>query len=109
MDCDRTTPSCLKCVARGIKCSGLGIRYRFREDVKGGVENDICRGQEYYATASEAVERHERGNSISMSPSEVMEPWELYCLSYCKSVSDRLSLANLLNLDIHCIGAGCSE
>lgn len=27
--CDRTQPSCGKCVSRGILCSGFGVRYRF--------------------------------------------------------------------------------
>ncbi|KAL3418613.1 hypothetical protein PVAG01_10329 [Phlyctema vagabunda] len=29
IDCDRTEPTCLKCTAKGLTCSGLGIRYRF--------------------------------------------------------------------------------
>lgn len=31
--CDRTQPQCAKCLARGLACSGLGIRYRFNHDV----------------------------------------------------------------------------
>lgn len=33
IDCDRTEPVCSKCVGRGLQCSGLGVRYRFRSDV----------------------------------------------------------------------------
>ena len=33
INCDRGQPECSKCVARGIQCSGLGIRYRFNHDV----------------------------------------------------------------------------
>jgi hypothetical protein len=31
--CDRAQPQCAKCVAKGLSCSGLGIRYRFNDDV----------------------------------------------------------------------------
>lgn len=31
IDCDRTEPQCLKCEARGYKCPGFGIRYRFMQ------------------------------------------------------------------------------
>lgn len=31
--CDRAQPECAKCVAKGLSCSGLGIRYRFNNDV----------------------------------------------------------------------------
>lgn len=31
--CDRGEPSCAKCIAKDIPCSGLGIRYRFNDDV----------------------------------------------------------------------------
>ncbi|KAJ3461958.1 hypothetical protein MRS44_010511 [Fusarium solani] len=33
IDCDRNEPECYKCRAKGVKCSGLGIRYRFNEGV----------------------------------------------------------------------------
>ncbi|KAI5461518.1 hypothetical protein BGZ63DRAFT_414236 [Mariannaea sp. PMI_226] len=33
IDCDREEPSCQKCRAKNIKCSGLGIRYRFNQGV----------------------------------------------------------------------------
>ncbi|EXJ55454.1 hypothetical protein A1O7_08381 [Cladophialophora yegresii CBS 114405] len=33
IDCDRTQPSCAKCVAKGLNCSGLGLRYRFVDDI----------------------------------------------------------------------------
>ncbi|RAL12603.1 Zn(II)2Cys6 transcription factor [Aspergillus homomorphus CBS 101889] len=29
--CDRKEPACGKCIAKGISCSGLGVRFRFRE------------------------------------------------------------------------------
>ncbi|KAB8271335.1 hypothetical protein BDV30DRAFT_149298 [Aspergillus minisclerotigenes] len=29
--CDRVQPCCGKCASRGIPCSGLGVRYRFRD------------------------------------------------------------------------------
>lgn len=31
--CDRAQPQCGKCEAKGLSCSGLGIRYRFNDDV----------------------------------------------------------------------------
>ncbi|KAF4470556.1 acriflavine sensitivity control acr-2 [Fusarium albosuccineum] len=31
--CDRTEPSCNKCISRGLNCSGLGIRHRFNKGV----------------------------------------------------------------------------
>ncbi|KAE8351220.1 hypothetical protein BDV28DRAFT_23658 [Aspergillus coremiiformis] len=34
--CDRTQPCCGKCASRGIPCSGLGVRYRFRDGVTSG-------------------------------------------------------------------------
>ncbi|CZR38317.1 uncharacterized protein FPRO_06492 [Fusarium proliferatum ET1] len=33
IDCDRTEPTCGKCSAKGIKCSGLGLRYRFNDGI----------------------------------------------------------------------------
>ncbi|KAF9891551.1 hypothetical protein FE257_004018 [Aspergillus nanangensis] len=33
IDCDRQPPSCQKCTLKGLKCSGMGIRYRFTEGV----------------------------------------------------------------------------
>lgn len=32
MHCDRREPGCEKCEQKRIKCSGLGVRYRFRDD-----------------------------------------------------------------------------
>lgn len=29
IDCDRGQPACIKCVSKGLLCSGLGVRYRF--------------------------------------------------------------------------------
>ncbi|KAE8408782.1 hypothetical protein BDV37DRAFT_278787 [Aspergillus pseudonomiae] len=37
--CDRVQPHCGKCASRGILCSGLGIRYRFRD---GGNQGKIA-------------------------------------------------------------------
>ncbi|KAF5001961.1 hypothetical protein FDECE_10763 [Fusarium decemcellulare] len=33
IDCDRKEPECYKCLLKGLKCSGLGIRYRFNDGV----------------------------------------------------------------------------
>ncbi|CAJ0551264.1 Ff.00g111940.m01.CDS01 [Fusarium sp. VM40] len=33
IDCDREEPACGKCCAKGIKCSGLGLRYRFNDGI----------------------------------------------------------------------------
>lgn len=33
IDCDRQEPECVKCVTKGIKCSGLGLRYRFNDGI----------------------------------------------------------------------------
>jgi hypothetical protein len=33
IDCDRKEPECAKCIAKGIKCSGLGLRYRFNDGI----------------------------------------------------------------------------
>ena len=33
IDCDRKEPECAKCVAKGVKCSGLGLRYRFNDGI----------------------------------------------------------------------------
>ncbi|KAM5348609.1 hypothetical protein ACJ41O_008433 [Fusarium nematophilum] len=33
IDCDRNEPECQKCRVKGLKCSGLGIRYRFNDGV----------------------------------------------------------------------------
>ncbi|KAH7268943.1 hypothetical protein B0J15DRAFT_391281 [Fusarium solani] len=33
VSCDRGTPECRKCIAKGLKCSGLGIRHRFSNGV----------------------------------------------------------------------------
>ncbi|KAM6508240.1 hypothetical protein FALCPG4_018121 [Fusarium falciforme] len=33
INCDRGTPQCRKCIAKGLKCSGLGIRHRFSNGV----------------------------------------------------------------------------
>ncbi|KAH7141563.1 hypothetical protein B0J13DRAFT_445683 [Dactylonectria estremocensis] len=33
VNCDRGTPECRKCIAKGLKCSGLGIRHRFSTGV----------------------------------------------------------------------------
>lgn len=30
--CDRMQPSCGKCVSKGFMCSGIGVRYRFRDE-----------------------------------------------------------------------------
>lgn len=32
--CDRKEPACEKCIAKGISCSGLGMRFRFRDASK---------------------------------------------------------------------------
>ncbi|KOC17346.1 hypothetical protein AFLA70_297g001341 [Aspergillus flavus AF70] len=37
--CDRVQPCCGKCASRGIPCSGLGVRYRFRD---GGSQGKIA-------------------------------------------------------------------
>lgn len=34
--CDRAQPRCGKCMSRGIPCSGLGVRYRFRDGATKG-------------------------------------------------------------------------
>lgn len=31
--CDRGQPECQKCISKGVKCSGLGIRHRFNKGV----------------------------------------------------------------------------
>lgn len=31
--CDETEPQCLKCVKKGLQCSGMGLRYRFNDGV----------------------------------------------------------------------------
>jgi hypothetical protein len=31
--CDNAQPTCLKCASRGIRCSGYGVRYRFKADL----------------------------------------------------------------------------
>ncbi|KAF5662540.1 acriflavine sensitivity control acr-2 [Fusarium heterosporum] len=33
IDCDRKEPACGKCSSKGIKCSGLGLRYRFNDGI----------------------------------------------------------------------------
>ncbi|EEU33678.1 uncharacterized protein NECHADRAFT_56269 [Fusarium vanettenii 77-13-4] len=33
VNCDRGTPECRKCIAKGLKCSGLGVRHRFSNGV----------------------------------------------------------------------------
>ncbi|GKU21048.1 unnamed protein product [Fusarium langsethiae] len=33
IDCDRQEPECVKCITKGIKCSGLGLRYRFNDGI----------------------------------------------------------------------------
>ncbi|KAJ4018380.1 hypothetical protein NW752_005495 [Fusarium irregulare] len=33
IDCDRKEPECAKCVAKGVRCSGLGLRYRFNDGI----------------------------------------------------------------------------
>ncbi|RFN44289.1 acriflavine sensitivity control protein acr-2 [Fusarium flagelliforme] len=33
IDCDRKEPGCAKCADKGIKCSGLGLRYRFNDGI----------------------------------------------------------------------------
>ncbi|RGP71278.1 acriflavine sensitivity control acr-2 [Fusarium sporotrichioides] len=33
IDCDRQEPECAKCIIKGIKCSGLGLRYRFNDGI----------------------------------------------------------------------------
>ncbi|KAI1039155.1 hypothetical protein LB505_007554 [Fusarium chuoi] len=41
IDCDRTEPTCGKCSAKGIKCSGLGLRYRFNDGIA-ALSNNIA-------------------------------------------------------------------
>lgn len=31
--CDQTEPQCLKCAAKGLECSGNGVRYRFNDGI----------------------------------------------------------------------------
>lgn len=31
--CDQTEPQCLKCAAKGLECSGNGLRYRFNDGI----------------------------------------------------------------------------
>ncbi|KAG7405531.1 Acriflavine sensitivity control protein acr-2 [Fusarium oxysporum f. sp. rapae] len=33
LNCDRGVPECQKCIKKGVKCSGLGIRHRFSDGV----------------------------------------------------------------------------
>ncbi|RMJ03414.1 hypothetical protein CDV36_015068 [Fusarium kuroshium] len=33
INCDRGSPECRKCIAKGVKCSGLGVRHRFSNGV----------------------------------------------------------------------------
>ncbi|KAL5365319.1 hypothetical protein BJX96DRAFT_181522 [Aspergillus floccosus] len=33
VSCDRTSPQCMKCVSKGLQCSGLDLRFRFAEGV----------------------------------------------------------------------------
>ncbi|KAF4471072.1 acriflavine sensitivity control acr-2 [Fusarium albosuccineum] len=33
VSCDRTEPHCQKCISKGLKCSGLDIRYRFTNGI----------------------------------------------------------------------------
>lgn len=33
IDCDRQEPECFKCLSRALKCSGLGVRYRFNNGI----------------------------------------------------------------------------
>lgn len=45
--CDRAQPRCGKCEAKGLSCSGLGIRYRFNDDVIRRSTHDDPRGRQW--------------------------------------------------------------
>jgi hypothetical protein len=47
--CDRTQPSCGKCVSKGILCSGFGVRYKFCD----GSERMRGRGRMGYSEVSD--------------------------------------------------------
>lgn len=74
--CDRTQPSCGKCVSKGILCSGFGVRYRFCD----GSERLKGRAPMEYPEASDALDSSgslmssaayiDRGASIELSRSE---------------------------------------
>ncbi|KAH7154665.1 hypothetical protein DER46DRAFT_628499 [Fusarium sp. MPI-SDFR-AT-0072] len=42
LNCDRGVPECQKCIKKGVKCSGLGIRHRFCDGVASRVSENIA-------------------------------------------------------------------
>ncbi|KAF2156499.1 hypothetical protein K461DRAFT_97047 [Myriangium duriaei CBS 260.36] len=56
--CDRTEPSCNKCVARGLQCTGLGLRIKFsygESDAKASASGIL----------PNALEKEQKGNGAS--------------------------------------------
>lgn len=66
--CDRSGPSCAKCIAKGIRCSGLGLRYRFNDDVVSKGRNSKNREPDSYkpnATSNTKTSRPEADEPAS--------------------------------------------
>lgn len=53
INCDRGEPECAKCISKGVACSGIGPRYRFRNGLaakRKGVplRNRLARSSDHY-------------------------------------------------------------
>lgn len=65
IDCDRAEPSCKKCLDRNLHCSGLGIRYRFADDVT--AKNKTCQRWCLHSQQADECSNHEKFEASTLT------------------------------------------
>ncbi|RDW90742.1 Zn(II)2Cys6 transcription factor [Aspergillus mulundensis] len=87
VSCDRNQPTCHKCAHRGLKCSGLGLRYRFEADVGARgkrVEKTLAACMDASPEATPHCQASE-SSITNLAVIELIPPWKEFLLSYFSS------------------------